>query len=100
MVDAPGLVQRGEHVALDDLVAHVAEVSEQLVVVGLAVGEPLALVVLVAEERLLALGAHEVLHVPVLPEGGHHALLDRTAARAANGDAHLVVAAEAVQLVL
>ena len=49
-----------------DLVADVAEVAEELVVVCLAVGQALALVVAVAEERLLALGAHEVFHAPVL----------------------------------
>ena len=32
----------------------------------LAVGQALALVVTVAQEGLLALGAHKVLHVPVL----------------------------------
>jgi hypothetical protein len=71
VVDAPGLVERGEHVALDDLVAHVAEVAKQLVVVRLAVGQALALVVTVTEERLLALGAHKVLHVPMLAYKGH-----------------------------
>ena len=54
---------------LTDLVAHVAEVAEELVVVRLAVGQPLPLVVLVPKERLLALGADEVLHVPVLACG-------------------------------
>ena len=45
MVDAPGLAERCEDVAVDDLVADVAEVAEQLVVVGLAVGQALPLVV-------------------------------------------------------
>jgi hypothetical protein len=31
----------------------------------------------VAEEGFLALGAHEVLHVPVLPQRRHHSLLNR-----------------------
>jgi hypothetical protein len=31
----------------------------------------------VAEEGFLALGAHEVLHVPVLPQCRHHSLLNR-----------------------
>lgn len=54
---APGLVQRAERVPGDHQVAHVAEVAEQLVVVRLAVGQALLLVVPMAEERLLALGA-------------------------------------------
>jgi hypothetical protein len=32
----------------------------------------------VAEEGFLALGAHEVLHVPVLPQRRHHSLFNRT----------------------
>ena len=52
-----------------DLVAYVAEVPEELVVVRLAVGEPLPLVVLVPQERLLALGAHEVVHAPMFACG-------------------------------
>ena len=58
-----------------DLVADVAEVAEELVVVCLTVGQPLALVVPVAKERLLTLGAHEVLHTPVLAQRRHHAAL-------------------------
>ena len=60
VVDAPGLAQRREDVAVDDLVADVAEVAEQLVVVGLAVGQALPLVVPVAQERFLALVENEV----------------------------------------
>ena len=62
----PGFVESREDVTLDDLVADVAKVAEQLVVVGLAVGQALALVVAVAQEGFLALGADEVLDVPVL----------------------------------
>lgn len=65
MINAPSLVEGGEDVALDDLVAHVAEISEELVIVRFAVRQALALVVTVAQERLLALGANKVLHVPV-----------------------------------
>ena len=55
VVDAPGLVEGGEDVALDHLVAHVAKVTKQLVVVGLAVCQTLSLVVAVTQEWLLAL---------------------------------------------
>ena len=64
VVDAPGLVESGEDVPLDDLVADVAEVAEELVVVGLAVGQSGLLEVAAAQEGLLALGAGKVLHVP------------------------------------
>jgi hypothetical protein len=36
----------------------------------------------VAEEGFLALGAHEVLHVPVLPQRRHHSLFNRSPKKA------------------
>ena len=60
VVDAPGLVEGGEDVALDDLVTDIAEIAEELVVVSLAVGEALPLVVAVAQEGFLALVESEV----------------------------------------
>ena len=50
-------------VAVNNAVADKADVAKQLVVVNLAVGETFLLVVPRAQERLLALGAHEVLQV-------------------------------------
>ena len=44
VVDAPGLVEGREDVALYDLVADVAQVAKQLVVVSLTVGEALVLI--------------------------------------------------------
>jgi len=99
VVDTPGLVEGGEHICLYDLVAHLTKVSKQLVVVGLTVGEPLPLVVAVSKERLLALSTNKVLNVPVLAEGCHHPLFYGAPACATDGDAHLVVAAEAVELI-
>lgn len=64
--NSPGFVEGSEDISLDDLVADIAEVSKELVVVGLAVGQALPLVVPVAQERLLALGTHKVLNMPVL----------------------------------
>jgi hypothetical protein len=43
------------------LIADEAQIAEELVVVSLAVRQTLLLVVAMAEERLLALGAHEML---------------------------------------
>jgi len=99
VIDTPGLVECREDIALYDLVAHLAEVAEQLVVVSLAVRKPLPLVVPVAKERFLALGADEVLNVPVLAQGGDHSLLDWSSAGPADWNAHLVVAAETVELI-
>ena len=46
------LVESREYVSLDDRVADVAEVAEELVVVGLAVGQALPLVVPVTVTRV------------------------------------------------
>lgn len=100
MIWAPGLVQGGDRVADNDLVADEAHIAKQLVVVRLAVRQTLLFVVLVAEEGLLALGAHKVLHMPLLAQRSDHSLLDWSSAGATDGDAHFVVAAQAVQLAL
>jgi len=98
MVDMPGFVEGMEHVARDDGVTGEADVAEQLMVVDLAVGQALLLVVARTEERLLTLGTHKVLHMPCLAQGVHDTLLDGTPAGAADRDAHLIVASQAVQL--
>lgn len=98
-MDAPGLVQRGKHIAGNDLIAHKAEIAKQLVIVSLAVGQTTLFVVPMAEEGLLALGADKMLDVPVLAQRSDYSLLNRATTRATNWDAHAVVALEAVQLV-
>ena len=67
MLHSPSFVQRGEGVALDDLVGDVADVPKELVVVLLAVGPALVLIVARAVEGPLTIGAHKVFRVPVLP---------------------------------
>jgi len=99
VVDAPGLVEGREDVALYDLVTHLAQVPEQLVVVSLAVRQTLPLVVSVTQERFLALSADEVLDTPVLPQGGDDPALYGSPAGSTDGDSHLVMAAETVELV-
>ena len=74
------------------VVANMAKVSEQLVVVCLAISQPFPLVVAISQERLLAFGADEVLHAPMLAQGGHNSALDRSPARTANRNAHTVMA--------
>lgn len=98
VVDTPGFVQGSEYISTDDTVADVTKVAKQLVVVGLTVRKPLLLVVPVAQERLFTLSAYEVLDVPVLAQCSDHTLLNGPSASTANGDAHLVMTAEAVQV--
>jgi hypothetical protein len=47
----------------NDLITHEAQVSEQLVVMCLAVSQALLLIVAVTQERLLTLGTHKMLHI-------------------------------------
>lgn len=103
----------------DDLVAHEAQISKQLMVMGLAVSQTTLLVVAMSEERLLALGADKMLqsrntmlqnltasnhltthlNMPVLSQRRNDALLDRTPTRATNRNSHPIVAPQAIQLV-
>ena len=99
VVDTPGLVEGREDVALYDLVADVAQVAKQLVVVSLTVGQTFPLVVPVTQERFLTLGADKVLDTPVLAQSGDDPALYGSPAGATDGDAHLVVAPQTVQLV-
>lgn len=55
-------------ISSNDLVADVAQVSEQLVVMLLAVRQPLLLVMSVPMEWLLTFGAHKMLKVVTLYE--------------------------------
>lgn len=80
-------------------VAHEADVSEELLEVGLAVGMAVLLVVLAAQERLLATRTHEVLNVPLLSQRtGDASIFDGPSARCAHRGDHFVVTLEAVHL--
>lgn len=95
---APHFVQR--LVALGRRqVAHEADESEELLEVRLAVSVAVLLVVLAAEERLLAVCAHEVLNVPLLSKrAGHARVFDGSPAGCAHRGDHLVVTLETVHL--
>jgi len=97
-MSAPGLVEGTEHISVDDVIAHKADVAKQLMVVDLTVRQALLLIMTSAQERLLTLGTHKVLNMPGFPQGVHHPLLNRPATRATDGDASLVMATQAVQL--
>jgi len=99
VVDAPGLVEGREHVALDHLVADVAKVSKQLMVVSLAIGQTLPLIMTIAQERFLTLGTDKVLHAPMFAQSCDNTVLNGPPAGSTNGDTHLVVATETVELV-
>ena len=58
MIDAPGLVERRVDVAGDELIAHVTLTSEELEIVGFAIGQALLLVMAAAQEWLFAFRAN------------------------------------------
>lgn len=99
-MDAPGLVEGSKHISCNDIVADVAEIPKELVIVSLAVSQALLFVVSVTQERLLALGTNKVLHMPVLAQGSDHTLFNGSSTGAADGDAHLVMAAQTIQVTL
>lgn len=100
MINAPSLVQGGEHIASDHLITNEAQISEQLMIMRLAVRQSLLLVVTMAQEGLFTLGANEVLDMPMFAEGRDHTLLDGPMASTTNGNAHLVVTSQTVKLAL
>lgn len=64
------------------------------------IGQSFLLVMSVSKKRLLAFGANKMLNVPVLAKSSDHTFLDGSAARAADGNAHLVVTPQTVQFSL
>lgn len=67
VVLAPGLVESRHNISIDHSVANEAQVSKQLMVMGFTIGQSLAFIMAVPHEGLFTLGAHKMLHVPMLP---------------------------------
>lgn len=99
-VDTPGLVQGRHHISFNYTVAVIANVSKQLIVVGLAVGQALAFIVAVSQERFFTLSTNKMLHVPLFAHGVDHTALDGSPAGSADRDTHLIVTGQTVQLAL
>lgn len=100
MVNAPGLVEGAEHITIDDVVADKANVAKQLMVMNLAVSQSFLLVVTRSQERLLTLGTDKMLYMPSLAQSMNDPLFDGSPTRPADGDAHLVMATQAVNLLV
>jgi len=99
MIDAPCLVEGGKNIALNNLIAYVAKVSKELVVVGFTIGKPLPLIVAISQERFLTFCTNKMLHMPMLPKCCNDSFLDWPPAGSTDRNTHLVMAAQAVQLV-
>lgn len=83
----------------NDLIAHEAQISEQLMIMCFAIGETAFLVVTMAQKWFFAFGAHKVLNMPMFAQRGNDTLLDRPTAGTTNRYAHLVVTPQTIQFV-
>lgn len=68
----PGLVQRRDALVQNGAIAVGTSWTKQIVVIGLAVGEAIALEEVAGSELLAAVVASEVLRMPGLAQGGDH----------------------------
>lgn len=66
VMNTPGLVQRGEYVATNDLIADEAEIAKQLMIVRLAVGQTTFFIMTVSQKWFLAFSTDEMLNMPML----------------------------------
>jgi len=99
MIDTPCLVESCENIALNNLIANIAKVSKQLVVVGFAVGKALSFIVTISQKRLFTLGTNEMLDMPMFPKCSNNSFLDWPSACPTDGYAHFVMAAKTVELI-
>ena len=90
---------RRAEACLYDSVTVIAELPKELVVVLGTVGQARPLIVPGTQERFLTLGADKVLHAVELPQSRDDPVLYGSPAGATDGDVHLVVTAETVELV-
>lgn len=69
-------------------------------IVSLAVSKPSLLVVAMTQKRLLAFSTNKMLDMPMLAESRNNTFLNRTTTGTADGNAHSIMALEAVKLIL
>lgn len=82
------------------MAAVVANISKELVIVSFTVSQSFFLIVAVPQEWLLTFGTNKMLNMPLLSQGIDHSPLNGPAAGSTDGDSHLVMAGQAVQLSL
>lgn len=87
-------------IASNDLIANETQISKELMIMRLAIGQASLLVVPMTQEGLLTLGAHEMLHMPVLSQCSDNTFLNRSTTGTTNGNTHFIVAAKTIQFVL
>lgn len=76
----------------------ITHITEELVIMSLAVCQPFSLIMTMTEERLFTLGTHKMLNMPLLAHGIDNTPLNRSPAGTADGYTHLIVAGQTVEL--
>jgi len=99
MIDAPGLVEGRKNVALNNLIANIAKVPKQLMVMGLTVSKALSFIVAVTQKRFLTLCTHKMLYMPMLSKCSDDPFLNWSPTSSTDGNSHFVVATKAVKFV-
>lgn len=99
MMHAPSLVQRGENITTNYLVADKAQISKQLMIMSFTVGQALLLIMAMSQERFLAFSANKVLYMPMFAESSDNTFLNRSTASSTNGNAHLVMTTQAIEFI-
>lgn len=97
MVDTPGFVEGTEHISIDNVVAHKADVAKKLVIVDFAVSQTFFLIVASSQERFFALGTYKMLNMPSLAKGMHNPFLNGAPTGSTDWYSHLVMATQAVE---
>lgn len=98
--DTPSLVESRHHIAFNHTVAVIAHIAEELVIMSLTVSQSLPLVMAMTKERLLTLGTHKMLYMPLLAHGIYNTPLDGSPTGSTDRYTHLVVAGQTEELSL
>lgn len=65
MMHTPCLIQRGEYVTTDNLIANEAEISEQLMIVRFTIGKATFFIMTMSQKRFLAFSTNKMLNMPM-----------------------------------
>ena len=101
VIHAIAFVESSDHISCDILVADEAYISKQLIEVSFTVSHTVLLIMPVSIKRLLTFGTAKMIHMPLLSKSiSDSFIFNRLLACSANRDTNLVMASQAVQLIV
>ena len=101
MINTVTFIKSCNNISRDILVADEAYISKQLIKVGLAISHTVLLIMPVSIKRLLTFGTAKMIHMPLLSKSiSDSFIFNRLLACSANRDTNLVMASQAVQLIV